>query len=202
MARPGSDPNPQAAHTKWRWRKELLAERRRVPGAVRFSEALSLSTHLTSGRIVRPGQTVCAYVPIGSEPGSAQMLEDLADFGARVLLPVVTGEGPLDWGWYAGKESLRAGPYGLREPNGELLGSFALRIADLVLVPALAVDKSGVRLGRGAGHYDRSLADTASGTHLVAVVRDQEIFEELPAEPHDIRMTAVLTPNRGLLRFV
>lgn len=202
MARPGSDPNQQAAHTKWRWRKELLAERRRVPGAVRFSEAISLSNHLTSGRIVRPGQTVCAYVPVGSEPGSAQMLEDLSDFGARVLLPVVTGEGPLDWGWYAGKESLRPGPYGLREPDGELLGSFALRIADLVLVPALAVDKNGVRLGRGAGHYDRSLADTSSDTHLVAVVRDQEIFEELPTEQHDIRMTAVLTPNRGLLRFV
>ncbi|HEX6352267.1 5-formyltetrahydrofolate cyclo-ligase [Actinophytocola sp.] len=202
MARPGSDPSQDAAHTKWRWRKELVAERRRVPAAVRFSEALSLSKHLTSGRIVRPGQTVCAYVPIGSEPGSAQMLEDLTDFGARVLLPVVTGEGPLDWGWYAGKDSLRPGPYGLREPNGELLGSFALRIADLVLVPALAVDKNGVRLGRGAGHYDRTLSDTASGTHLVAVVRDQEIFESLPAEPHDVRMTAVLTPNRGLLRFV
>jgi 5-formyltetrahydrofolate cyclo-ligase len=202
VARPGSDPSQQAAHTKWRWRKELLAERRRVPGAVRFSEAISLSTHLTSGRIVRPGQTVCAYVPIGSEPGSAQMLEDLTDFGARVLLPVVTGEGPLDWGWYAGKESLRPGPHGLREPDGELLGSFALRIADLVLVPALAVDKNGVRLGRGAGHYDRTLSDTAFGTHLVAVVRDQEIFETLPSEAHDVRMTAVLTPNRGLLRFV
>ena len=169
---------------------------------MRFSEALALSTHLTSGRIVRPGQTVCGFVPIGSEPGSAQMLDDLAEYGARVLLPVVNGAGPLDWGWYAGKDSLRPGPYGLWEPIGERLGSFALRIADLVLVPALAVDRDGIRLGRGAGHYDRSLADTASDTHLVAIVRDQEIFEALPAEPHDIRMTAVLTPNRGLLRFV
>jgi len=80
--------------------------------------------------------------------------------------------------------------------------AWTLDFEALVLVPALAVDKNGVRLGRGAGHYDRSLADTASGTHLVAVVRDQEIFEALPAERHDIRMTAVLTPNRGLLRFV
>lgn len=151
---------------------------------------------------MRPGQTVCGFVPIGSEPGSAQMLDDVTDFGARVLLPVVSGSGPLDWGWYAGKDSLRPGPYGLLEPIGERLGSSALRIADLVLVPALAVDRNGVRLGRGAGHYDRSLMMTANGTHLVAVVRDQEIFEALPSEPHDIRMTAVLTPNRGLLRFV
>jgi 5-formyltetrahydrofolate cyclo-ligase len=126
------------------------------------------------------------------------MLDDLAEFGARVLLPVVDGNGPLDWGWYQGKDSLRPGPYGLREPIGERLGGFALRIADLVLVPALAVDRNGIRLGRGAGHYDRSLADTAAGTHLVAVVRDQEIFEALPAEPHDIRMTATLTAGAGL----
>jgi 5-formyltetrahydrofolate cyclo-ligase len=200
VARPGSDQS--AAETKRLWRAELLAERRRVPATVRFSEALALATHLTSGRIVRRGQTVCAYVPIGSEPGSAQMLDDLNEFGARVLLPVVNGHGPLDWGWYAGPDSLRLGPYGLREPIGELLGTSALRIADLVLVPALAVDRHGIRLGRGAGHYDRSLTLAANGTHLVAVVRDQEIFEALPGEPHDIRMTAVLTPNRGLLRFV
>lgn len=202
MARPGSDREQSAAETKRLWRAELLAERRRVPASVRFAEAVALAEHLTGGRIVRPGQTVCAFVPIGSEPGSAQMLDDLNDFGARVLLPVVNGHGPLDWGWYAGPDSLRAGPYGLREPIGELLGTTALRIADLVLVPALAVDRHGIRLGRGAGHYDRSLPLAANGTHLVAVVRDQEIFEALPGEPHDIRMTAVLTPNRGLLRFV
>lgn len=172
-----------------------------MPASVRFAEALSLATVLTSGRIVRPGQTVCAYVPIGSEPGSAHMLADLAEFGARVLLPVVAGPGPLDWGWYYGPESMRPGPYGLREPIGERLGRSALRIADLVLVPALAVDRHGSRLGRGAGHYDQSLPMASAGTELVAVVRDQEIFEALPAEAHDVRMTAVLTPSRGLLRF-
>jgi 5-formyltetrahydrofolate cyclo-ligase len=188
--------------TKWRWRKELLSERRRVPASVRFAEAMSLSSHLTSGRVVFAGQTVCAFVPIASEPGSVQMLDDLNDYGARVMLPIVTGNGPLEWSFYAGRDSLRPGPYGLREPIGEVLGTTALRIADLVLVPALAVDRNGVRLGRGAGHYDQSLPLASNGTELVAVVRDQEIFEELPSEPHDVRMTAVLTPNRGLLRFV
>lgn len=201
MARPGSDVDPTRAWTKQRWRKELLAQRRRVPASVRFAEALSLAGQLTSGRIVRPGQTLCGYVPTGSEPGSAQMLDDIADYGVRVLLPVVTGPGPLDWGWYAGRDSLRAGAYGLQEPIGERLGTTALRIADLVLVPALAVDRVGTRLGRGAGHYDQSLSLAAPGTPLVAVVRDQELFEELPWEPHDVRMTGVLTPNRGLVRL-
>lgn len=186
---------------KARWRSELRAARRRVPASQRFVEAIALSRQLTSGRIVRPGQTLCAYVPVGSEPGAAQMLDDLADFGVRVLLPVVAGRGPLEWAWYAGADSLRPGPYGLREPIGERLSTSALRIADLVLVPALAVDRTGIRLGQGAGYYDQSLPLTAPGTPLVAVVRDQEVVDLLPNEPHDVRMTAAVTPNRGLIRF-
>jgi 5-formyltetrahydrofolate cyclo-ligase len=168
---------------------------------VRFAEAIALAAQLTSGRVVRPGQTLCGYVPVGSEPGSAQMLDDIADYGVRVLLPVVAGRGPLDWAWYAGRDSLRHGPYGLLEPIGERLSTTALRIADLVLVPALGVDRRGTRLGQGAGHYDQSLPLTAPGTPLVAVVRDQEVFPELPSEPHDVRMNAAVTPNRGLIRF-
>jgi 5-formyltetrahydrofolate cyclo-ligase len=201
VARLGSDLEATRAWTKARWRRELRATRRAVPASVRFAEALALSRQLTSGRIVRPGQTLCGYVPVGSEPGSAQMLDDIAEFGVRVLLPVVADRGPLDWAWYQGPDSLRPGPYGLREPIGERLSVMALRIADVVLVPALAVDRTGTRLGQGAGHYDQSLPLTAPGTPMVAVVRENEVFPELPSEPHDVRMTAALTPNRGLIRF-
>ena len=201
MALLGNDLDAARAWTKARWRRELRAARRAVPASVRFMEAIALSRQLTSGRIVRPGQTLCGYVPVGSEPGAAQMLDDLADYGVRVLLPVVAGRGPLEWAWYAGPDSLRPGPYGLREPIGERLSTSALRIADLVLVPALAVDRTGMRLGQGAGHYDQSLPLTAPGTPTVAVVRDQEVVEQLPNEPHDVRMTAAVTPNRGLIRF-
>lgn len=163
---------------------------------------MSLTEHLTAGRLVRPGQTLCAYVPMGSEPGSAQMLDEVADRGVRVLLPIIeapAGRAPLDWGWYDGRDSLRPGGYGIPQPIGERLGPAALRIADVVLVPALAVDRRGVRLGRGAGYYDRSLGLAAPGTALVAVVRDQEIVAELPAEPHDVPVTVALTPGRGLV---
>jgi 5-formyltetrahydrofolate cyclo-ligase len=197
----GNDRNADRAWTKARWRRELRAARFAVPGRLRFAEAIALSRQLTSGRIVRPGQTLCAYVPVGSEPGAAQMLDDIAEFGVRMLLPVVAGRGPLEWAWYAGPDSLRPGPFGLREPIGERLSTAALRIADLVLVPALAVDLTGVRLGQGAGYYDQSLPLAAPGTPMVAVVRDQEVVDRLPVEPHDVRMTAAVTPNRGLIRF-
>jgi 5-formyltetrahydrofolate cyclo-ligase len=70
-----------------------------------------------------------------------------------------------------------------------------------VLVPALAVDRRGVRLGRGAGHYDRSLVFASAGAARLAVVRDEELVERLPGEPHDVRMTGALTPGRGVVEL-
>ena len=74
-----------------------------------------------------------------------------------------------------------------------------MALASAVLVPALAVDRRGVRLGRGGGYYDRSLALCRPGTRLIAVVRDDEIVEELPSEAHDVRMTHALTPRQGVI---
>jgi 5-formyltetrahydrofolate cyclo-ligase len=73
--------------------------------------------------------------------------------------------------------------------------------AAVVFVPALAVDRTGVRLGRGAGFYDRTLSLAHSSARLVAVVRDDELVGEIPAEPHDVPMTHALTPGRGLIRL-
>lgn len=201
MASPGSDLDEAREWTKDQWRSALLSRRRRLPASARFAEAIQLSAVLTSGKVVRRGQTLCAYVPIGSEPGSVQMLDDVAAHGVRVLLPIVAGDGPLDWAWYAGQDSLRPGPYGLLQPIGERLGAAALRIADMVLVPALGVDRVGTRLGRGAGYYDRTLVIAAPGTPLVAVVRDDETIDRLPREPHDVLMTGALTPGRGLIQL-
>jgi 5-formyltetrahydrofolate cyclo-ligase len=87
----------------------------------------------------------------------------------------------------------------MREPTGPPLGITVIATAVLVLVPALAVDRRGIRLGRGGGHYDRTLPLARSGTPLVAIVRDDEVLASLPAEPHDFPVTAALTPGRGLL---
>ncbi|WP_298273762.1 5-formyltetrahydrofolate cyclo-ligase, partial [uncultured Bradyrhizobium sp.] len=71
--------------------------------------------------------------------------------------------------------------------------------ASAVLVPALAVDRRGTRLGRGAGFYDRTLQWAATMAPLVAIVRDDELVEELPNDPHDVRMTHAATPGLGVL---
>ena len=102
---------------------------------------------------------------------------------------------PLQWGEYR-PGGLVAARFGLREPAQPWLPADAIAAATVVLVPALAVDRAGVRLGRGAGFYDRSLPLAAPTARLVAVVRDDELVDRLPAEPHDVRMTHALTPGR------
>jgi 5-formyltetrahydrofolate cyclo-ligase len=203
-------PSPSPAD-KSTWRARLLAARETLPaqGRAREAEALAAAVPAAVGSLgAAPGAVVCGYVPVGTEPGSLAMIDALCAAGYRVLLPVIprtgdsaTGAGPLDWAEYRGAESLRPGRYRLREPAGPALGPTALALATVVLVPALAVDRSGVRLGRGAGYYDRSLARVGPGTPLVAVVRDTEVVDALPAEPHDVLMTAALAPDRGLVRL-
>lgn len=167
---------------------------------MRRAEADALARWLRDA--VTPGSTVCAYVPVGSEPGSLAMLDGLVDDGSRVLLPVARERDhepqPLAWGEYRPGE-LVAAPFGLREPAGPVLSPEAVASAALVLVPALAVDRSGTRLGRGAGFYDRSLALADPEAWLVAVVRDEELVDRLPGESHDVPMTHALTPGGGLV---
>ncbi|GAB4589102.1 5-formyltetrahydrofolate cyclo-ligase [Nocardia sp. IFM 10818] len=178
------------------WREEILARRRAVPAAVRAREATALAA--VAGEI--GAAWVCAYVPVGSEPGSVAMLDALRSGGARVLLPVTGEPGPLDWAEYLGPERLRRGRFGLSEPDGEAVPD-AMAKAEAILVPALAVDRRGVRLGRGAGYYDRSLAACRADARLIAVVRDDELVDHLPEEAHDHRMGWALTPGGGLLEL-
>jgi 5-formyltetrahydrofolate cyclo-ligase len=138
------------------------------------------------------------YVGVGTEPPTGPLLDELRRRGAVVLLPVVRPGGALEWA--TGSADLTAGPLGLSEPAGPYLGQDAVHAAGLVLLPALAVDRAGHRLGRGGGYYDRVLAALPRTTLLVAVVFDDEVLDEVPVEAHDRRVDGALTPS-GLLRF-
>lgn len=186
--------------TKAQVRAEILAARRSVTPQTRSAEADALAAHLPA--VIDPGQTVCAYVPVGSEPGSLGLIDALVRVDVVVLLPVARQNSagtplPLQWGRYRQGELVDA-PFGLREPPPPWLPADAVAGAAVVLVPALAVDRHGVRLGRGAGFYDRTLSLADPSAALVAVVRDDELVAHLPAEPHDVRMTHALTPGAGL----
>jgi 5-formyltetrahydrofolate cyclo-ligase len=142
------------------------------------------------------GSTIAAFVGVRSEPPTGPLLEALHARGVRVLLPVLLADMDLDWAPFTGAADLAEGRLRMLEPAGPPLGPDAIATADLVLVPALAVDGSGMRLGQGGGSYDRALIRTAAP--VVAVVFGDEVLESLPTEDHDRSVDGVLTPDRGL----
>ena len=190
------------AMTKAGLRRSILRARREMSPDAHRAEAEALHRHLLA--LASAGTTLCTYAPVGSEPGSLETLDELIMAGVRVLLPVareVDGTPqPLQWGEYR-REHLVEARFGLREPAPPWLPADSVGQAEMVCVPALAVDRSGVRLGRGAGFYDRSLHLASPTAALVAVVRDEELVEHLPGEAHDVPMTHALTPRLGLVRL-
>jgi 5-formyltetrahydrofolate cyclo-ligase len=182
------------ARSKGGWRSALIAARRLVPPEERARRAALLTRHALALAAEVDGP-VAAYLAIGTEPWSVDGPAALRAAGHEVLLPVVTPDGPLDWVRDTGVHA--AGPFGLREPVGPRLGPGAIGRCGLLLVPALAADRAGTRLGRGAGHYDRSLP--LAGGPAVVVLHDEELVDALPAEPHDVPMAGALLPEDGFV---
>ncbi len=149
--------------------------------------------------MARGVDVVTGYVPLPGEPGGPELPDALAEVCGHLLLPVLRPDNDLDWARYDG--TLVPGARGLREPDGPRLGPDAIATARLVLVPAVAVDRRGVRLGRGGGSYDRALSRVAPGTLVVAVLYDGELLDVLPEQPHDRRVSAVVTPSSGAVRL-
>jgi 5-formyltetrahydrofolate cyclo-ligase len=141
---------------------------------------------------------VAAYLAMAGEPPTAAILDELSAAGHRVLLPVLRRDLDLDWALHrtdSGTSPLRPGRFGLQEPSGPAEGVAAIRGAQLVIVPALAVDRDGRRLGRGGGSYDRALARVRPGVPVVALLHDGELVDQVPAAAHDRRVTHVALPS-------
>lgn len=175
-------------------RAGLLRARAALTPEALAAAAIEIAAHADD--IAVAGRLVAAYAGVGTEPPTRQLLEALAACGARVLLPVVAGD-DLDWAEFTSWADLGRSERGLLEPAGPRHGRLAAGRADVVLVPALAVDRRGTRLGRGAGYYDRWLADV--DTRVIGVVYDTELVDVLPREPHDRPVDAALTPQRGVV---
>lgn len=188
-------------------RREFLTVRSRYTADDVRETGASLAARALELPELAHARTVAAYVSVGSEPGTRALLDALHARGVRVLLPALLADNDLDWGAYAGQGSLvsvqHRGKMALLEPAGERLGPDAVLTADAVLLPGLAVDARGMRLGRGGGSYDRVLArlDRAGADPaLVVLLYDSEVVDRVPEEPHDRPVHAVVTPS-GVRRF-
>jgi 5-formyltetrahydrofolate cyclo-ligase len=174
-------------------RAEVLGARRARPATDRDADDERLVRHAVA--LVAACRRVAAYVPLPNEPGGASLLPALSAVVPELLLPVVLPDRDLDWARFDGSLAPGGAVLGVAEPNGPRLGPDAIAGVDLVLVPAVAVSPTGVRLGRGGGSYDRALARVSPGTRVVALLYEDELRAELPSDAHDRPVTAVLTPS-------
>jgi 5-formyltetrahydrofolate cyclo-ligase len=147
--------------------------------------------------VIAAGTIVSGFMPLKSEINPLPLMRKLADAGARLALPVVAGRGkPLimrSWQW---GEPLVPGVWGIREPAPE-----APRVQpDILLVPLLAFDRSGHRIGYGAGYYDLTIAQLRASKPIAAVgiaFAAQEV-ETVPRTAFDARLDLVLTENETI----
>ncbi|TDC69934.1 5-formyltetrahydrofolate cyclo-ligase [Actinomadura sp. GC306] len=182
-------------------RAELLRRRAAMTPEARAAAGRSIRDALLSVPEVEMAGTIAAYVSINDEPDTRGLLFALWKRGAYVILPLLLPDGDLDWASYEGPDSLVAGRRGCLEPSEPPRGPGAVASADVVIVPALAADRTGTRLGRGGGSYDRALARVGPAILTVTPLYDHEVLRSVPAEPHDQRVRAAVTPAEGMLRF-
>ncbi len=184
---------------------ELASQKAELRNAVRESRkaraadaeyATRLSQAIGQLCLDQKAQTVAAYFPISGEPDIREFLEWALKNGLRVMLPSVRGA-DLHWVYFDGTTEF--GELGFEEAAGK---PAKLTDANLVFVPALAVDLLGNRLGKGKGYYDRALASLfATGkkrAKVVAVVFEEEVLLSLPAETHDHAVDAAITAQKLL----
>jgi 5-formyltetrahydrofolate cyclo-ligase len=182
-------------------RRGIRAERRARDPRRRAEAATSLAVTVLELPEVARARCVASYASLATEPGTAPLRRALRASGRRVLLPVVRDDGELDWAEDDG--ALRPGG-GLKipEPTTARLGPAGIRLAQVIVVPALAVDTMGHRLGQGGGFYDRVLRRVDPAVPVLAAVHDTEVLdaavEPIPTGPHDMRVDAAVTAARCL----
>jgi 5-formyltetrahydrofolate cyclo-ligase len=179
-------------------RRRIAAARAARPAAERAAAGRLIRDHVLGLPHVAAAGTVAAYFSAGTEPDTHGLVFALWKRGSYVILPVLLPDGDLDWASYEGPDSLAASPRGLLEPTEPPRGPGAVARAHVVLVPALAADAGGNRLGRGGGSYDRALARVQGRVPTIALLYDGELLDHVPAEAHDRAVRAVARPSAGI----
>jgi 5-formyltetrahydrofolate cyclo-ligase len=179
-------------------RRRQVAARTAMPDSIRNESSRLIRDHVLEMPQVTSAGTVAAYYSVGTEPDTRGLIFALWKRGSYVVLPVLLPDGDLDWASYEGPDSLAPGPRGVLQPVEPVRGPGTVARADVVLVPALAVDVRGRRLGRGGGSYDRALARVGPQVPTIALLYDSELLPSVPAEEHDQAVRAVARPEQGI----
>lgn len=190
--------------SKAAWRKAAVSRRLRTTVEERLQAGTALAQQARRNHLFHSFTTVAAFVSMGSEIAMAPLLRTLFGCNCEVLVPRLGNGLDIGWSELESLDDLRSqrNPDGSvngrrpQEPDNPSEGPASIAKAGLIIVPALAVDRNGFRLGRGGGWYDRALEYRTTGARVVAVCWPWELIDRtVPHEPHDIPVDGALTPT-------
>ncbi|WP_426624890.1 5-formyltetrahydrofolate cyclo-ligase [Leifsonia sp. McL0607] len=184
-----------AAHRKRALRAELRERRQNLTSTERQAATAGITRNLIDLATDLSARAVACYLPTTIEPDTRPFVNWAVGQGVRVLLPVSREDGLLDWTSGDG-ETETEGLFGMPEAVGELLGPIAINDVDLIVVPAAAVDATGMRMGWGRGYFDKTLGSMEKCPPVYAVVFDGELVNDVPRERHDQPVDGAVTPTR------
>jgi 5-formyltetrahydrofolate cyclo-ligase len=190
-----SDP---IAAAKRALRAELRERRQLLSQAARDAAAEGIRVQLDELVEQVGARSISCFLSIPTEPGTRDFVAGAVARGIRVLLPITRVDGLLDWAVATADGDIAEGMFGLPEPVGEVLGPIAVNDVDLLVIPAAAVDRSGMRLGWGRGYFDKTIGSMERCPPVYAVVYDSEVLDEVPSDRLDQPVTGVVTPTQTL----
>ncbi len=185
-------------HAKRALRAELRERRQLLSDTQRETAASAIGARLDALVDELDARSVSCFLSTTTEPGTRDFVARAVRRGIRVLLPVTRADGLLDWAVATDDDEVAEGLFGLPEPTGEVLGPIAVNDVDLMIIPAAAVDRSGMRMGWGRGYFDKTIGSMEKCPPVYAVIYDSEILDELPREVHDQPVNGVVTPSQTL----
>ena len=153
-------------------------------------EAFALHQALDGNKLLRNAQIVMAYCALPDEVPLEPLFQKWIDEGKSILLPRVVSDTTMQIHHYTAPNQLEVGAFGIMEPTGEIFTDYAK--IDVVIVPGMAFDKQGHRLGRGKGYYDRFLS-LCPQTYKIGICYPHRLLDQVPVDAHDILMDAIMT---------
>lgn len=189
----------EVGNEKRAMRAELRERRRICSPSQRQAADAALTEHLIQLTTERGATSIATYLSLPDEPSTRAFLDWACEQDISVLLPISRVDGLLDWAPYDGNDE-SIDDFGMPRPTSDVLGPIAINAVDLIVVPAAAVDRSGMRMGWGRGYFDKTLGSMENRPPVYAVIFDDELVEQVPSELHDQRVDGVVTPS-GIVTF-
>lgn len=178
--------------TKGFLRKEIKKRKRQFTEQQLSELSFAVIMRLLANQRLKDAKTVLLYYSLPDEVDTHTLVDALLASKKRVILPRVTGEGTMELRLYNGPQSLSRGAYDIMEPTGAVFTDYAT--IDLAVIPGVAFDREGNRMGRGKGYYDRMLPHLTAA-YKIGVCFDFQLVDCIECEAHDVKMDEVVSTN-------